>query len=338
MMFIKLIIKQLNNLIKILYSFVMWYSGLLFLWLKIRAYRRVNTIAILNYHRIDSRTFEEHLRYITRAYKVITMEECYDCLKGDRCLPPNSIVITFDDAYGEFYYDIYPILKAYNVPAILFIPTEIVDKGEILWFDKIRAIVHTTDRDVLVVNNKTLSLKNTNRNQAAVTAVRYLNNQSIPERDEAIRKLLESIPLQAKWTTDVRPLTWDQLRSMHGLISYGAHTVTHPNLAKLSREQAIDEILSSKRRIEEELGCKVKYLAYPFGGPTHFTTETVDILKDSGFDAALTTIRGSCAVGDDLFTLRRIGANAAINKGQVLATRLSGLWIFSRKVAAKGVY
>jgi peptidoglycan/xylan/chitin deacetylase (PgdA/CDA1 family) len=118
---------------------------------------------------------------------------------------------------------------------------------------------------------------------------------------------------------------------MHGLISYGAHTVTHPNLAKLPRDEAVDEILSSKRRIEEELGCRVKYFAYPFGKPSHFTSETVNILKNGSFDAALTTILGSCAIGDDMFTLRRIGANAAIN-GQVLATRLSGLWIFRRKI------
>jgi hypothetical protein len=89
----------------------------------------------------------------------------------------------------------------------------------------------------------------------------------------------------------------------------------------------MDEILRSKLRIEEKIGCKVKYFAYPFGGISHFTGETIKILQEACFDAALTTVRGACAPGDDLFVLRRIGVDNTV-KGHALVTRLSGLWVF----------
>ena len=116
------------------------------------------------------------------------------------------------------------------------------------------------------------------------------------------------------------------MRVMHGLVGYGAHTVTHSNLAKLDRDQATKKIFTSKMQIEDKISCKVKFFAYPFGSRLHFTDETIKILQKARFDAALTTIRGTCSAGGKLFILRRIGLDNTV-KGYVLSTLLSGLWI-----------
>lgn len=48
----------------------------------------------------------------------------------------NSICLTFDDAYYDFYYYVYPLLKKYNIQAILGIPTAFIRKRSTLGSEK----------------------------------------------------------------------------------------------------------------------------------------------------------------------------------------------------------
>ena len=61
-------------------------------------------------------------------------------------------------------------------------------------------------------------------------------------------------------------MDWDQVREMQkGGIEFGAHTVHHPILTNIPSEQAREEIVGSKHRIEEEVGGPVLGFAYPNG-------------------------------------------------------------------------
>lgn len=314
----------IKNLTKSMYASLMWHSGLLSTWLKIRPGK--SDISILNYHRIEGKIFEDQLRCLIRAFRVVTIEECCSYLRGLSRSEPNRVTITFDDAYEQFYHQIYPVLKKYNVPATVFLPTLAIDNREILWFDRVRALIQGASTEFIKMGDKTILLE-PHRQHAYKQAIAFLNEQSVTERDRILGELLEDVSLKPDEMDSYRLLTWDQIRRMHGLITYGAHTLTHPNLSKLDRMQAKDEIVRSRNRIEEELGCKIEYFAYPFGWACHFTSETIELVREAQFECALTTIRGSCKVGDDLFTLRRMLFDSSVN-GYVLITRLSSLWIF----------
>jgi len=118
----------------------MWNSGLLSAWLKVRPRR--HRVAILNYHHISADVFEDHLRSLCRAYSIISLDDCHDFLLGDRDLPPNSVVLTFDDAYRQFHDEIHPILERFDFPATMFVPTASIDAQEVLWFNRVKALVH----------------------------------------------------------------------------------------------------------------------------------------------------------------------------------------------------
>ena len=64
-----------------------------------------------------------------------------------------------------------------------------------------------------------------------------------------------------------RTLTWEQVRAMQdsGLVEFGSHTMTHPDLRKLSDAALAYELSESKRRLEAALGRRVDAFAYPFG-------------------------------------------------------------------------
>ncbi len=63
-----------------------------------------------------------------------------------------------------------------------------------------------------------------------------------------------------------RLMDWPQIREMarHG-IEFGGHTATHPPLDDLPSPRLREEVVASRRRLEDGLGRSVHYFAYPYG-------------------------------------------------------------------------
>lgn len=89
-------------------------------------------------------------------------------------------------------------------------------------------------------------------------------------------------------------------------MSIGAHTVSHPILARLTDDAARQEIGDSRRFLEELLGERIGLFAYPNGKPGEdYSPQTVAIVRGLGFDAAVSTEWGCSRLGDDAFQIRR---------------------------------
>ncbi len=104
-------------------------------------------------------------------------------------------------------------------------------------------------------------------------------------------------------------LTWDQIKVMmnSGLVSIGSHTRTHVYLPDYPDFKKVeDEVVTSKRIIEEKIGKKVEYFCYPSGG---FTYEIKDLLRRAGYKGACTTNRGRDRYNKDVFELKRVRFN-----------------------------
>ena len=86
----------------------------------------------------------------------------------------------------------------------------------------------------------------------------------------------------------------------------GAHTISHPILAKLEGASARAEIAGSKRRLEDILGRSVDLFAYPNGKPElDYQAKDVEIVRELGFKAAVSTRPAAAGAGCDLFQLPR---------------------------------
>jgi peptidoglycan/xylan/chitin deacetylase (PgdA/CDA1 family) len=61
-------------------------------------------------------------------------------------------------------------------------------------------------------------------------------------------------------------LGWREIGEMHRAgITFGAHTLTHPDLTRLAQAQVETEMRASKEMIEDRLGASVPCFAYPYG-------------------------------------------------------------------------
>lgn len=99
-------------------------------------------------------------------------------------------------------------------------------------------------------------------------------------------------------------LTWGQLREMVGssLVTAYDHTWSHNSLPADSREKAQNEILTAKKQLEQNLGKTVDIFAYPYGSQN---ARVINLLREDGFVAAFSTIRGVTQCSSYIMSLHR---------------------------------
>jgi peptidoglycan/xylan/chitin deacetylase (PgdA/CDA1 family) len=98
-------------------------------------------------------------------------------------------------------------------------------------------------------------------------------------------------------------LDWEEVREMADSgIAFGAHTMDHADLSKLSFEQARREIVDSKLAIQRHLDQDVQVFAYPYG---KYTSEIKAIIKDE-FSGACSDRLDLVTPGSDIYSLPRI--------------------------------
>jgi peptidoglycan/xylan/chitin deacetylase (PgdA/CDA1 family) len=110
-------------------------------------------------------------------------------------------------------------------------------------------------------------------------------------------------------------LTWNEVRELqaHG-ITFGSHTVTHPQLQSLSRAEVQRELRDSRATIEDAVGTSVSSFAYPFAFPqahVSFCRFLRETLVACGYQNGVCTNIGTARTSDDVFFLRRLPANSA---------------------------
>jgi len=268
--------------------------------------------------------FERQMRYLAKNHNVISLEELARALNDGGRIPPNAVVITFDDGYEDNYVYAYLILHRYNIPATIFVIAGYVGSGRILWWDKLREVIDRANPEAFrnidlpegiypqPIRQELFRLKLSTQEdkKSAYRKLTSLMKNFDPERcnlmvdDLAWRIGCRMEDLPSKYSL----LSWGQVNEMmEDGISIGSHTVTHPDLTVCPYERLKEEIKASKRLIEEKIGEPVNLLAYPSGQfndlAKQITIKSGYIIACSAEDTLPDTYNG------DLFELRRIGVD-----------------------------
>ena len=99
-------------------------------------------------------------------------------------------------------------------------------------------------------------------------------------------------------------LTVEEARSLreHG-VELGAHSRSHRELPGLDDAELVEEITSSRRKLERILGEPISSFAYPYGC---FDERVVDAVRAAGFASACTVARRPARLDDDPLLLPRV--------------------------------
>ena len=100
-------------------------------------------------------------------------------------------------------------------------------------------------------------------------------------------------------------LTWDAIKEMAagGLVTFGSHTLSHPDLSTLPPALAERQIRESKRVLEDRLGSRVTLFSYPAG---RYNDTVVRLVEEAGYLAAVTTRYGNLHNANEIYLLKRI--------------------------------
>ena len=93
------------------------------------------------------------------------------------------------------------------------------------------------------------------------------------------------------------------------IFELGGHTITHPFLPNLTKDEKENEMISCKNILEEKFDTKITSFAYPFG---IYSEEDINIIRNSSFESAVTTNEGVASM-DSIYELKRIKASGKDN-------------------------
>lgn len=208
---------------------------------------------VLGYHQIGSFTndplslavskanFSSQLKFLKKNFNVITPQQFSRSIINKKIIP-KSVLITFDDGYCNNLAKALPILKEEGVVALFFITTNNIVNRVPFWWDK----------------SKTLKEYHTIKNNPLLRSKTNINVD-----------------------VNLLPLTTSQLKSLSSSKNavIGAHTHTHPSLAKLSVGQQAKDIKMGLELLKKYSQQPIHFFSYPFGGLVDYDLNTINIVR-----------------------------------------------------------
>jgi peptidoglycan/xylan/chitin deacetylase (PgdA/CDA1 family) len=280
---------------------------------------RRGRLSILIFHRVlktqdplfpdepDVSRFDRICAALASWCNVIPLHEAVAGLKAGS-LPARATCLTFDDGYADNYHNALPVLQRNGLHATFFVATGFLDGGR-MWNDTLIEAIRATERDEIDLDDLNLGTLTTgtigDKRATIATVIPALKHREPGDRQHAVELVARRCDV-VSLPGDLM-LTSTQLRDLYSAgMGIGAHTVSHPILARCDEQSARAEIAEGRQQLEAMLGERVGLFAYPNGKlDADYTREHVRIVRELGFDAAVSTNPGASRPGDDLFQLSR---------------------------------
>jgi peptidoglycan/xylan/chitin deacetylase (PgdA/CDA1 family) len=288
--------------------------------------QRGNLLRVLAYHRIGDpgaesglldpdllsatpELFEQQMHFLADNYRLISILDLFQAIETQEPLPPQSVLVTFDDGYHDFVSVAWPILEYYHVPTILFLPTgPLLSANDLFWWDRLfQGLFTTRSLRLNLPGTGDLPLGTKNQRLKAFTQlkrrIRSLDYHAAMSLVDTVLQELEVIP-----QTSNLMLNWSEVRFLNSHGCYlCAHTRQHSCLSRIPINDARQDIRDGKMDQLAEIGTIWPIFAYPYGEPCDLCEDLQPILQEEGFKLAVTTIPG---INDwahiDLLRIKRI--------------------------------
>ncbi len=276
-------------------------------------------LSILIYHRVlaeqdsifphepTAETFDALISRLKAVFNVLPLSEAIMRLKSGT-LPARAVCITFDDGYADNVTHALPVLQKHGLHATFFIATAYLNGGR-MFNDTVVEAIRRSPLHTLILDELGLGSFDIADNAAKARAIGQILPQMkylpLDVREQAVARiagLAQSGPLP----NDLM-MTTEQLEALHAAgMEIGGHTARHPILAKLDGNAVRKEIAEGKEFLEQTLNTRIRLFAYPNGKPgTDYLPEQAAIVRELGFDAAVSTQWGSSTQSSDVFQLPR---------------------------------
>ena len=288
------------------------------------------------------RTTLAHLK--SQDIDIVTMDEVHDRLLN-RKFERRFAAFTFDDGYRDNRDHALPVMREFAAPFTVYVTSDFAEGCGRLWWVALERTIAKASTIETTIGGQAMRFDTTTPagKRAAYDRVHdWL--RSLQEHDLA----REIGALCARHEVDIAGicrdlcLSWDELKTFAAdpLVSIGAHTITHCNLAQQSEDVAREELTVSRARIEEKLQRQVLHLCYPYGDRLAAGRREFALASSAGYKTAVTTRPGMMFAesAGHLTALPRVSLNGNFQDAHVLPVLTSGaataVWNGFRRVDA----
>jgi peptidoglycan/xylan/chitin deacetylase (PgdA/CDA1 family) len=289
----------------------------------------------------------QHLR--ERDIDLVTMDEVHARL-SQRDFARRFACFTFDDGYRDNRDFALPVMREFDAPLNVYVASDFAEGTGRLWWvalERVIAKASAMSSSVEIPFGGSLTRLDTSTSLAKQMAFDRIHDwlRALPGEHDQEREISA---LCARHGVDEAAiarelcLSWDELKPFaeDPLVTIGAHTVSHCNLARQSEASASFEIATSRARIESALQRPVLHFCYPYGdraaaGPREFAAT-----RTAGFKTAVTTRPGMIypESADHLTALQRVSLNGNYQDLRILPVLTSGtataMWNGFRRIDA----
>jgi len=325
----------IKHAVKYAVAHVLYALGLLQLW---QCFVLRQRAVILMYHRVltpnemhrsgshpamivESQTFADQMAVIKQRFKVLSLEEFTARLEQKIPFEDSSCLITFDDGWRDNFTNALPILRRYELPAVVFLPVNFIGEKRLFWQESlVHLLVLAMDAtrrepvrkarlcqvldpvglghvlDILDADPRSHVIEGISRNRAGWTSSVI---------DSTLSQLRQELGVE---NGDIQGtdsfLSWEQVAEMtRQSVIFGGHGAEHQLLSEMPVDAAREDIKISKEVIDLRCKAEVPTFSYPRG---FRTPQVVELVKAAGFRLAFIANGGRVSSVDDPFTLRRI--------------------------------
>ncbi|MBM3268863.1 MAG: polysaccharide deacetylase family protein [Candidatus Sericytochromatia bacterium] len=254
--------------------------------LVVLAYHRVTRLAADPFRlAVAPERFRAHLALLRKQFAAVRFEADWSQVRRP------AVVITFDDGYADNVREALPLLEEFGLPATFFVTSGMVGAAREFWWDELARLVL-----IRCSQPSRFPIPGTDLHWAAATPedrqVLFHRLHRLCKRHgaEPILDLVRTWVGTAPGPREThRALTLDELRRLAAspLVTVGAHTRTHPSLARLAPGAQRAEILGSQADLRAWLGRPIEVFSYPFGERADVSPETVRICAGAFAKAAV---------------------------------------------------
>lgn len=281
----------------------------------------------------------------SRDIDIVSMDELHERLVQGN-FDRRFAAFTLDDGYRDNLEFALPVLRDFDAPLAVYVASDFAEGTGRLWWTALEAVIANTDQVDAQIGNSVLRLDATSpaAKQAAFDRLHDWLRALPGEHD--LKREIEA--LCARYGVDIAALcrslclSWDEVKRLAAdpLVTIGAHSISHCNLARQSEEIAAQEMAVSKLRIEHALQAPVLHFAYPYGDREAAGNREFALAAAAGFKTAVTTRPGMLFAesAGQMTALPRVSLNGNYQDTRILPVLTSGaataMWNGFRRFAA----
>jgi peptidoglycan/xylan/chitin deacetylase (PgdA/CDA1 family) len=289
------------------------------------------------------RTTLQYLR--TLDVDFVTMDEVHARL-SQRNFARRFACFTFDDGYRDNRDFALPVMRKFDAPMNVYVASDFAEGNGRLWWVTLERVIASASAIEVPIGGHVTRL-DTSTPAAMQAAFDRLHGwlRTLPGEHDEQREISALCARHGVDETAIARelcMSWDELNPFADdpLVTIGAHTVSHCNLARQSEATASFEMATSRERIENALQRPVLHFCYPYGDRAAAGKREFALAGSAGFKTAVTTRPGMIfpESADHLMALQRVSLNGNYQDVRILPVLTSGaataMWNGFRRIDA----